>query len=295
MQKIIASFALLCSCSEAFVPQSSLTQSRTRRAPLARPLPVTPKDAYDKALVLGTKKALLSPADTLLLGGAAGAHIAFGAFLMISGGGSCPGLAASNPGAQRILMGAFGLPMGLFMTIAGGGELVTGNFALVSTAFYEGKATLAQLLKNWSCAFTGNLIGSLLLAFLAFHAATLAGPASAAPIAIATKKCSLTFAEALCRGILCNWLVCMAVWTANAADDIGSKVLAIFFPITGFIALGLEHSVANMFIIPYGMMMGASITVNQFILGNLLPVTLGNIIGGAVAVGATYRKAYGSN
>mmetsp|Transcript_11201 Transcript_11201/g.22313 ORF Transcript_11201/g.22313 Transcript_11201/m.22313 type:complete len:206 (+) Transcript_11201:60-677(+) len=180
------------------------------------------------------------------------------------------------------------------LSMVGGGELVTGNMALVTAAVLERKATLKQLLKNWSVAFAGNFAGSLLLAALAFTAGTLTGPAAAAPIAIATKKMSLTFAQALTRGILCNWLVCMAVWTANSADDIASKVLAIFLPITGFIALGLEHSVANMFIIPYGMASGASITVADFLLKNLLPVTIGNIIGGAVAVALTYKTVYGT-
>jgi len=216
-----------------------------------------------------------------------------GAFLAIAGGGSVPQMAANNPGAQRILMGAFGLPMGLFMTLVGGGELVTGNFAVITAALLEKKATLKNLLKNWACAISGNLVGSLLLASLAATAGTLGGAAAAAPMGLAVKKCSLTFAEALCRGILCNWLVCMAVWAATCAEDIASKALAVFLPISGFVALGLEHSVANMFIVPYGIACGADLTMQTFFAKNLLPVTLGNIIGGALAVATPYWYAFG--
>mmetsp|Transcript_63420 Transcript_63420/g.119086 ORF Transcript_63420/g.119086 Transcript_63420/m.119086 type:complete len:292 (-) Transcript_63420:340-1215(-) len=287
LKVIVLSLAVASSLAFSALPTS-------KKPVLNRALASTPQGGFDKAVALGAKKAALSPKNIFILGCASGAHIGLGAWLAISGGGSAFGLAASNPGAQRILMGAFGLPMGLFMTMVGGGELVTGNMALVTAAVLERKATLKQLLKNWSVAFAGNFAGSLLLAALAFTAGTLTGPAAAAPIAIATKKMSLTFAQALTRGILCNWLVCMAVWTANSADDIASKVLAIFLPITGFIALGLEHSVANMFIIPYGMASGASITVADFLLKNLLPVTIGNIIGGAVAVALTYKTVYGT-
>ena len=118
--------------------------------------------------------------------------------------------------------------------------------AVVTTAVLEGKASFSNLVKNIACAFTGNFIGSLILVFLAFHGSVLPGPAAAAPIAIATKKVSLTFTQALCKGILCNWLVCMAVWCATNAAEVSGKALAIFLPISGFVALGLDHSVANM-------------------------------------------------
>merc|ERR1719502_2627837 len=186
----------------------------------------TPKGCYDKAVALGAAKANL-PADKILaLGILSGAHIALGAFLAVSVGGSVPMMKANNPGAQRILLGAFGLPMGLLMTLVAGGELFTGNTAVVTAAAMDGKATFAQLRKSWGWSFVGNLIGSVLVAFLAATAfvGNLIGST-----AVATGKVSCTFAQAFCRGLLCNWLVCMAVWMASGATSIVSKACAVFF------------------------------------------------------------------
>jgi len=227
------------------------------------------------------------------LGIMSGAHIGFGAFLMLSVGGACPGLVATNPGLQKIVLGAFGLPFGLMMTLVTGGELFTGNTALVTAAVLEGKAEMDGLTKSWVVSYLGNLVGSLLLAYLVFTGGTLA--AAGAPVAVATAKCSLPFKTALVRGILCNWLVCMAVYMASFAKDLSGKMVAIWFPISAFVALGLEHSVANMFIIPLGILSGAAISWKTFVLKNLLPVTLGNIIGGAVMVAAAYSFAFGGN
>merc|ERR1712070_240586 len=113
-------------------------------------------------------------------------------------------------------------------------------------------------------------------------------------VAVAAAKTSLSFKAAFVRGVLCNWLVCMAVWMASMAKDLPGKIVAIWFPISAFVALGLEHSVANMFIVPLGMMNGAAVTWKAFLMKNLLPVTLGNIIGGAVCVAAFFSYAYGS-
>ena len=165
--------------------------------------------------------------------------------------------------------------------------------ALVTAATLEGKVKKPQLFKNLALAYAGNFVGSLLLVALAFYGAVLPGAASAAPIAIATKKVSLTFTQALCKGILCNWLVCMAVWCATNAQEVAGKALAIFLPISGFVALGIDHSVSNMFIIPYGMILGAAITCKEFLFKNLLPVTIGNFLGGAGFVAGMYYAAFG--
>jgi len=211
---------------------------------------------------------------------------------MLSVGGACPGLAASNPGLQKIVAGAFGLPFGLMMTLVTGAELFTGNTALVTAALLEGKASLGELIKSWTVSYTGNFVGSLALAALVATAGTMVGGGAAVGAAVA--KTSLSFKTALVRGILCNWLVCMAVWMASMAKDLPGKIVAIWFPISAFVALGLEHSVANMFIIPLGIMSGAAVTWKDFLLKNLLPVTLGNIIGGAVLVAAAFSYAYGA-
>ena len=249
-----------------------------------------PAGAFDKAVKLGAAKAALPWTKILPLAFASGAHIAMGAFLAVSVGGSIPGIKAANPGLQRIVLGAFGLPMGLLMTLCAGGELVTGNMALCTAAVAEGRATVGNLARNWVTAFTGNFIGSVVLAKLAATAAT--GVAAGAG-AVALGKVSATWMQAFTRGILCNWLVCMAVWMATSADDIASKAAAVWFPISGFVALGLDHSVANMFLIPFGMFLGAEISIADMIFKNIIPVTLGNAVGGALFVALLYKKAYG--
>ena len=166
--------------------------------------------------------------------------------------GACPGLAASNPGLQKMILGAFGLPFGLFMTILSGAELFTGNTALVTMAYLNDKVSKEQLAKSWGYSYAGNFVGSVALAALVVAGGTLS--ASAAPAAIAAAKTSMAFKTALIRGVLCNWLVCMAVYLASHARDVGGKMVAIWFPISAFVAMGLEHSVANMFLVPLAIM-----------------------------------------
>jgi formate/nitrite transporter len=251
-----------------------------------------PPAGYEGAVAAGTKKASMAPDKIFALGMLSGAHIGFGAYLMLTVGGACPGLVATNPGLQKIILGAFGLPFGLMMTLVTGAELFTGNTALVTTAFLEGKATLGGLLKSWITSYAGNFVGSVLLAAAVATAGTLVG--GGASVAVAVAKTSLSFKTALVRGVLCNWLVCMAVWMASMAKDLPGKIVAIWFPISAFVAMGLEHSVANMFIIPLGIMNGAAVSWKDFLLKNLLPVTLGNIVGGAVMVAAVFSYAYGA-
>ena len=189
-------------------------------------------------------------------------------------------------------MGAFGLPFGLIMTLVSGGELFTGNTALVTGAVMEGKTTTKNLLKNWTASYIGNFVGSILLAYLVYKSGTLGSSPGA--VAIATAKCSLPWDVAFIRGILCNWLVCMAVYMASGCSTMVGKMTAVWFPISAFAALGLDHSVANMFILPLGMMRGAEITVAQMFTKNLIPVTLGNIVGGALCVMAPFGTTLGN-
>jgi formate/nitrite transporter len=272
-------------------PAPSLSAARSSLL-VANALVATPPDGFDGAVAAGTKKAGMPMSKILGLGVLSGCHIGFGAFLMLSVGGACPGLAASNPGLQKILLGAFGLPFGLFMTLMTGAELFTGNTALVTMSLLEGKCTTGQLMKSWGASYVGNFIGSIFFAFLVFLGGTL-GPTGGASVAVAGAKTSLAFVPAFVRGLLCNWLVCMAVYLASFAKDVTGKMVCIWFIISSFVALGLEHSVANMFIIPLGIFSGAAVSWKAFLLKNLLPVTLGNIVGGALMVAAVYSWAYG--
>jgi len=184
----------------------------------------------------------------------------------------------------------------LIITLATGGQLFTGNTAVGYAAYREGKITGKDLAKNWIASYGGNFAGSLLLAFLAHQSNTLGTGIGSAPasVAVATAKCGLDFQTAFVRGILCNWLVCMAVYMAGGCSSMVGKMTAVFFPISAFVALGLDHSVANMFLIPLGMMRGANISISQFLLKNLLPVTLGNIVGGTLGCMTPYGSVFGN-
>ena len=198
---------------------------------------------------------------------------------------------ASNPGLQKLVFGAFGLPFGLFMTLLTGTELFTGNAAIVTMAVLRGEAETPQLGRSLVLSWLGNLVGAVSLARLAILAGTM--PGGGAAVALAVAKTSLPFQTAFVRGILCNWLVCMAVYIASMAKDTAGKAIAIWFPISAFVTLGLEHSVANMFIIPAGIFAGADVSWTSFLLHNLLPVSLGNMFAGMFLVALPYSILFG--
>jgi len=257
---------------------------------------LAPPALYKAMANTGSVKAGYSWWKTLYMGILAGVYIGFGSCLTLAVGGACTGLAAAgNLGLQKIITGAFGLPFGLLMVTVGGAELFTGNTAVMTAAYSEGKCTKKDIAKNWFWSYLGNLIGSVALAVLVFNSGALPPPSVAAALTVSSTKAGLAFMPAFLRGILCNWLVCMAVWQAAAAQDIGSKALAIWFPISAFIAMSFEHSVANMFFLPLGMQMGAAgVTLKTMFLGNILPVTLGNLVAGAFFVAGSYALCFGT-
>ncbi len=206
------------------------------------------------------------------------------------------------------LIGGLAFSLGLILVIVGGAELFTGN-SLISMAWASGRVSTKDVLKNWLVVFLGNLVGSLGIAVIMVIAQqyTFAnGAVGLNALNIAEAKCSLGFVQAIALGILCNVLVCLAVWLCFSARTTTDKILAIIFPITAFVAAGFEHSIANMYFVPKALFIktfageefwiniGSSpsdftqLTWNNFLLYNLLPVTIGNIIGGAVLVGMVY-------
>lgn len=209
---------LLSSCASALAVQppsmmaksTALKMSSGGSAPPAVPDLKAPPALYEGAVAAGAAKAGGTFAKIFKLGVVSGCHIGFGAYLAITVGGACPGLMATNPGLQKIVLGAFGLPFGLIMTLVTGGELFTGNTALVTAAYLEKKIDEKALAKNWVASYLGNFVGSLLLAWLVFRSGTLGALPGA--VNIATAKCALAWDVAFIRGILCNWLVCMAVY-----------------------------------------------------------------------------------
>lgn len=236
---------------------------------------LSPSEINQKAIEIGTAKANLTIPRMLILGALAGAFIAaagIGAVLATKYGGK--------------LAGACVFPAGLAMVVVAGSELFTGN-SLMLAAYLDHKISLGGLLRNWAFVLFGNLLGALFVTIIASASGVL-DIASDSLVATATAKVDLTFYEALFRGILCNFLVCIAVWMSFAANSVAGKILAVFFPVMLFVLCGFEHSVANLFYVPAGIFAGADITIADFILHNLLPVVLGNLIGGALLVSAAY-------
>ena len=230
--------------------------------------------------------------NVILLSFLAGAYIAFGGLLAIVASAGMAGVAPA--GLEKFVFGAV-FPVGLIIVVIAGSELFTGNVMFMTLGLLDGKASVGGLAKNWVISWIFNFVGSLFVAFvLANMSGIIAGDTVFAQKAasVAAAKVKLPFDQALIRGIGCNWLVCLAVWLANASDDVIGKILGIWFPIMAFVCIGFEHSVANMFFIPLGMAVGAEGVTWASTMGNLIPVTLGNIIGGAIFVACIYWWTY---
>jgi formate/nitrite transporter len=235
----------------------------------------------------------------------AGAFIAFGAQLSIIVGSD----ATLGFGFTKFIAGAV-FSVGLMLVVVAGAELFTGDNLIVISAL-EKRVRWGELLKAWIAVYIGNLIGSVLIALLLYWSGLWSmngNIVGAAALKIAGAKVGLTFVQGLVRGILCNWLVCLAVWMATASKDIIGKLFAVFFPVMAFVASGFEHSIANMFFIPYGIFLKSVPSVVEATgktladyaglnwatlwTRNLIPVTIGNIIGGAFFVGVIYWFVY---
>ncbi len=245
----------------------------------------TPKEIAASYVELGYTKATLPRGRMLLLAVLAGVYIA------LAGAASVVGTAAAGK-----LAGACIFPAGLAMVILAGSELFTGNNLMIISAL-EKRITWRQLLTAWLVVYAGNLIGAVLIAALTVFGGTFGGCYEAL-LATAGAKTALAFPEALLRGVACNILVCAAVWMAAAARDAGGKVLALYLPVAAFVLCGFEHCVANMFFIPAGLFAvirygggPEGLTWGAFLLKNLLPVTVGNLIGG-VGLGAVLKVIY---
>jgi formate/nitrite transporter len=233
---------------------------------------------------------------TWLLSLLAGFYIAFGAELATLV--TSDAAAHLGVGVSRLLGGSV-FSLGLMLVVICGAELFTGN-SLLTKAALHGEIPWYKIAENWGVVIVGNLIGSLILAWLMVSSELWqTGRVAEHVVTIATAKCELSFEVAFIRGILCNWLVCLAVFMATAARDICGKMLACYAPIMAFVASGFEHSVANMYFIPTGLLLKArlglaapDLTWSNFFIGNLIPVTFGNIVGGVVFVGFAYWFVY---
>ncbi len=267
-----------------------------------------PKEIAARIEAVCVSKSTTDPIRIFVLALLAGAFIALGALFYTA---TVHDSVAANPGLLR-LVGGLVFSLGLILVVIAGAELFTGNNLLV-IACIDRRITLVQLLTNWSIVYIGNFVGALgvmVLVYLSNHWLGNGGLIGAKALMIANAKVNLTPVEAFSRGILCNILVCLAVWLCFAGHTVMDKIAAIIFPITAFVALGFEHSVANMYFIPAGMLLQhqadvvavaqevapgldlSNLDLSGLLLNNLLPVTLGNIVGGSVFVGIVYWFIY---
>jgi formate transporter len=251
----------------------------------------TPREIAHKIETLGITKARSDTLSLLVLAVLAGAFIALGAmFFTVVVTRSALGFGVSR------LVGGVAFSLGLILVIVGGAELFTGN-NLVAMAWASRRITSAELLRNWVLVYVGNALGALgtVALVLIGHVAEFGdGAVRETALAIGRHKAALGVVEALALGVLCNGLVCLAVWLAMGGRSVADKVLAIVFPITAFVTMGFEHSIANLFFLPYALAL-SGFGDAQLLAGsvrNLLVVTGGNILGGTVLVAGVYWLAY---
>jgi formate transporter FocA len=266
-----------------------------------------PDEMAVRAESSGIAKANMSFLKTLVLAILAGAFISFGAIFATT----ITADSTLSIGFTK-LIGGIAFSLGLILVIVGGAELFTGNNLLIM-AWANKRIKTTQVIRNWVIVFFGNFIGAITIVVLMFSSELYTsneGLIGLKALNIAEAKCSLGFMQAVILGILCNVLVCLAVWLCYSARTISGKILSILFPITAFVASGFEHSIANMYFIPKALLIKSladssfwtridsspskyeNLTWNNFIFNNLLPVTIGNIVGGAVMVGLVYWFVY---
>jgi formate/nitrite transporter len=260
---------------------------------------LVPVEMAQRAEQIGVRKTEGDAFATFALAVLAGAFIALGAVFATT-------IATGNQagfGAGRLLAG-FAFCLGLILVIVGGAELFTGN-NLIIMAWASRRVTTRSLLRNWMIVYLGNFVGSIgtvALMFISRQYSFSGGAVGETALSIAVAKVNLDFSQAVVLGILCNMLVCLAVWLSFSARSTVGKIAAVIFPITAFVAAGFEHSIANMYFLPIGLAIKifdpafatstgldlAALTPGSAITANLLPVTIGNIIGGSIFVAGVY-------
>lgn len=263
-----------------------------------------PAEMATRAAYIGVRKAEAPALTMFTLSVLAGAFIALGAVFATN---TAAGTSSLPFGIAKLLTGLV-FCLGLILVVVGGAELFTGN-NLIVMAWASGKVSSRALLRNWVIVYLGNFVGSIGTAVLVLWSKQYtfgSGAVGETALKIATGKVSLDFFQAIVLGILGNVLVCLAVWLTFSARSTIDKIASIIFPITAFVAAGFEHSIANMYFIPFGLLIKGfdpafvaekgleltNLTWGNFFINNLLPVTIGNIIGGTVFVAAVYWSVF---
>lgn len=267
---------------------------------------MSPKQVAESVVKISKKKARLPLIPLLILGILAGVYIGFGAQLYTT---VTHDLAKHLGLGFAHFLGGSVFSLGLILVVIDGAELFTGNCLMIAAVLNK-KISLLKMLRNWFFVYLANFVGAMLLVLIMFYSGLWKlgnFGVGASALTIAFDKINLSFLEAFARGIGGNWLVCLAVWMAIAAKNPLGQILGIYFPIMAFVASGFEHSIANMYFVPIGLLLKNNVAIvyladlvdrinrltwSAFFINNLLPVTLGNIVGGALFVGGAYYLAY---
>ncbi len=253
----------------------------------------TPKEIVQYINQSAVAKEKLPLDRLLILGIIGGAYIAMGGLLSVVIGYGFPAVAAQNPAIIKLLMGAT-FPVGLMMIILAGGELFTGCCAYFIPNVMNRRQSAITAVKFCSIVWVTNFIGALLFAYFIVYLPHISHyhPTIDGFFSIAEAKTSNPFYVTMLKGVGANWLVCLAVWLAASSKSAAGKILGIWFPVMTFVAIGYEHSIANMFFLPVAMLEGFDLSIAELFTKNLIPATLGNIIGGALFMGGFYWYIY---
>lgn len=251
-----------------------------------------PKDAYIAFAEKGASNAKMSKLKILHQSILGGCYVGFGGLLSLAIAGNMGGIAAANPGIAKMAFAAL-FPVNLLLIVTTGGQLFTGNSATVAAAKFENMIEWAELWKSFGFSLFGNIIGCSLFALAANYCGLLVGGTATLATNTALAKCGAGFGQTVIKAILCNWMVSMAVFLAGASNDLAGKLVGCWFPISTFVAIGLEHSIANLFIMPAALFAGVKIGLGAMIAKNLVPVVIGNAIAGAFVVAASYSYQFG--
>lgn len=245
-----------------------------------------------KVIGIGCDKTSVPFIRLAVLSVMAGAFVALGGILSVAIGFGIPEIASANPGLQKLLS-ALTFPVGLFLIVLFGGELFTGNNAVLIPGCANRHFGILSVIKNWLVVWGFNFVGALAFTYFFVYVSGLTAnePYHTAIISIAQSKAALPVTTAFVKGIAANWCVCLAVWLCLMVESLPAKFLACWIPVGAFVALGYEHSIANMFFIPAGMLEGADIDMAA-LFHNLIPVTIGNIAGGALLVGILFSRLH---
>ncbi|WCK56594.1 formate/nitrite transporter family protein [Aneurinibacillus sp. Ricciae_BoGa-3] len=248
----------------------------------------SPQQIANKAVEAGLKKSSMSVSNMLILGFLAGAFIALGFLLDIRTIGNLP----KAWGSFGSFLGGAVFPLGLVLVVIAGAELLTGNMMALPVALLSKKITVGQIIRNWFWILISNFVGAVFVAYFFGHVVGLTetGTFLAKTVSIAQAKLHDSFFQAFVSAVGCNWLVALAVWLAYGAEDLGGKMLGIWFPVMAFVTIGFQHVVANMFVIPAAIFAGKATWAEYFT--NFVPVFLGNLVGGAIFVAGAYWFAY---